>query len=348
MGVARVKQNVFVESSVGVIASFGDQLGRAGSWMTGADFTFQTSHFRGDKNFSASVWGLTNRRADLEGDKNAYGFGVEYPNDLWELQLNSARLGDGFDPSLGFVPRNGVHVWNGRIGFRPRPEGWQRVRQLFHEVNLSLLNDLDSRWESYEWQAKPFDWLFESGERLRFNVRREGDRPLESFDVFESADHTVEVEPGSYEWTQYSVEGSLADKRRVAGEVKWQSGTFYDGHLDSIEAALVLNQAFLRLELGVERNAGSLPAGDFTQNLFSGRVELKFSPDLQLSSFVQYDNESESLGSNTRLRWTFHPLGDLFVVYNHNLQRSLSERLSRMWNFESNALIVKMQYAWRP
>jgi hypothetical protein len=54
------------------------------------------------------------------------------------------------------------------------------------------------------------------------------------------------------------------------------------------------------------------------------------------------------MGSNTRMRWTFSPAGDLFLVYNHNLQRSLADRETRRWNYESNALIVKVQYAWRP
>ena len=62
---------------------------------------------------------------------------------------------------------------------------------------------------------------------------------------------------------------------------------------------MALKQSLFRLEFGAERNAGALPEGDFTQNLYSTRLELKFSPDLQLSSFVQYDNESESVGSNT-------------------------------------------------
>jgi hypothetical protein len=43
------------------------------------------------------------------------------------------------------------------------------------------------------------------------------------------------------------------------------------------------------------------------------------------------------------LRWTFHPLGDAFVVYNHNLDRSLDDR----WLFNSNQLLVKIQYAFR-
>jgi hypothetical protein len=31
-------------------------------------------------------------------------------------------------------------------------------------------------------------------------------------------------------------------------------------------------------------------------------------------------HEVGALGTNTRLRWTFHPRGDLFVIYNHNVR----------------------------
>jgi hypothetical protein len=78
------------------------------------------------------------------------------------------------------------------------------------------------------------------------------------------------------------------------------------------------------------------------------------SPDLQLNSYVQYDNGSESFGTNTRLRWTFSPLGELFVVYNHNVAHELfsgtppgSAIDRRRWTFASNELLVKLQYAFR-
>jgi hypothetical protein len=48
------------------------------------------------------------------------------------------------------------------------------------------------------------------------------------------------------------------------------------------------------------------------------------------------------VGLNTRLRWTFKPSGDLFIVYNHNVQSQLDR-----WRLESNQLLVKLQYAWR-
>ncbi|HEU4786400.1 MAG TPA: DUF5916 domain-containing protein, partial [Gemmatimonadaceae bacterium] len=64
MGVIRLRQNVLEESSIGVIATAGDPLGRAGGWLAGPDFTYHTSHFRGDKNFLVGVWGLGAGHAD--------------------------------------------------------------------------------------------------------------------------------------------------------------------------------------------------------------------------------------------------------------------------------------------
>jgi hypothetical protein len=66
------------------------------------------------------------------------------------------------------------------------------------------------------------------------------------------------------------------------------------------------------------------------------------SSDLSIASYVQYDTDSDSVGVNTRLRWTVRPEADLFVVYNHNVQSVLNR-----WQQESNQLIVKLQYAWR-
>ncbi len=59
-------------------------------------------------------------------------------------------------------------------------------------------------------------------------------------------------------------------------------------------------------------------------------------------NFVQYDNESRSFGTNTRLRWTFDPFGELFVVYNHNVT-DFGDR----WGRDSNQLLVKAQHAVR-
>jgi uncharacterized protein DUF5916 len=345
MGVVRVKQNVLEESSVGVIGTVGDPLGQSGSWLAGADFTYRTSRFLGDKRLLVGVWGLRNNRDGLTGDKDAYGFKVAYPADLFDFALTSVTIGDAMQPSLGFAPRTDVRVWDVKVAYDPRPS-WGLVRQMYHEGALRLFTDLSGEWETYEGAIKPFDWLLESGDRLGFEIQPQGDRPPDDFTIFETEADTVTIPAGSYSWTRYAVTGTLAEKRKVSGELTYAFGRFYDGHLQTIEGILALKPSPLfAVELGTERNRGDLPGGVFTQSLYSGRLEVKPSADFQVSSFLQYDNESRSFGTNTRLRWTFNALGDLFVVYNHNLVRSLGTR--ERFGFESNQVLVKLVYALR-
>ena len=82
----------------------------------------------------------------------------------------------------------------------------------------------------------------------------------------------------------------------------------------------------------------------FTEDLWGIRLLLNFSPDLQLSSFTQYDTESREFGSNNRLRWTFDPLGEIFIVYNYI---AIRKRELNRWEFVSQELPIKIQYTWR-
>ncbi len=338
MGVLRVKQNVLDESSVGMLVTFGDPLGRTGSWLAGVDMTYQTSEFRGDKNLLVGAWGLRNGRDDLEGDKYAYGGKIDFPNDLWDASLSYLHIGDAFDPSLGFVPRRG-NILEAGAEFRPRPGG-ELIRQLKFGADSFVVTDQEQRWESYLVTGKPFDALFESGDSVEFIAETQGERLIEPFEVEED----VVLEPGTYEWWRYNLVGALAEKRKLSGELGYSFGGFYEGNLKTLGAKLVLKpSAMFIAELGAELNDVDLPEGTFSQDIYSARVQVNVTSDLQISSLLQYDNQSRSFGTNTRLRWTFHPLGDLFVVYNHNLQRSITDR----FQFDSNQLLVKFQYALR-
>ncbi len=339
MGAVRVQQNVLAESSVGLIGTFGDPEGTPNSFLVGADFTYQTSQLWGDKNFLAGVWGMYTNRDGLTGDRSSFGGKIDYPNDLLDIAVTYKRIGDGFDPSLGFVPRRGIHSGsaNGTLNIRP---GWSWLREMRYQLFTSLVTDLDGKWESYRIFTAPIHWQLESGEAVEFNVVPQGERLVEPFEIADS----VVIQPSSYHFWRYRLEGSIASKRKINGRFSWWFGSFYDGHLDQVDVSVNINPApIATIELNFERNMGRLEGGDFVQQLWGARIRLNFSPDLELSSFLQYDNESRQFGTNTRLRWTFKPLGDLFVVYNHNME----DRLDRNWRLYSNQLIIKVQYAFR-
>jgi hypothetical protein len=359
MGVFRLSQNILEESSIGVMATAGDQLGLNDSWMAGADFTYRTSNFPGEKNFRIGLWGLANDREDLKGEKGAYGIRVAYPNDLWDANVTTIRLGDGFDPSLAFVPRNNTHLWDGAVEFNPRPS-WKLVRQMFLELSGTLFNKLDNEtWESYEVAVKPIDALFESGEQFEAAFEPAGDRPPEPFEVASD----VDIAPGSYEWERYVFGLKTARKRRLSANLVFETGTYYNGNLDTYEGSITFRpSAFFALELNGERNEGDVLAlpddfeetgdmqlvpKDFVEELYGIRFQLNFTPDIQLSSLTQYDTQSKELGTNNRLRWTFNTFGDIWVVYNHNMVRVIDNSGDEVWEFVSNELPVKVQYVWR-
>ena len=338
MTVARVRRNIWRESSVGVIATVGDPLGRLGAWTAGTDFTFQTSHFRGNKNVRVGAWGLWMGRQGASTDKSAGGLRLEYPNDLWNLSAHVIRIGEGFDPSLGFVPRAGVYNYRFAVQNRPQPEKGP-IRAMEHEAQNTVITDLDGKWESYRVQLIPLHWRFTSGDQAEINIVPVGERLPEVFEVSDG----VNIPPGPYHWRRYRAEIATAVKRKYSAQLTYWFGGFYTGTLDQIQLSGTWHPSPLfTVELSAERDIGDLKEGYFTATVVGTRGRMNISPDLQIASYVQYDTDSRSVGTNTRLRWTFHPLGDLFIIYNHNI-REIEDR----WQLDSNQLLVKLQYAFR-
>lgn len=338
MGVVRIKQNILKESSIGVIGTFGDPQNRDNSFTSGLDFTYQTTRFKGNKNFLVGVSGMYANRMDLSGDQSALTFKVDYPNDIWDLSLTYLRIGESFDPSLGFVPRKGIHSW--RVGgtYAPRPS-WEWLRQMRNQLFLFYITDLDGNWESYRVFTAPINWRLESGDRIEINYMPRGEKLIEPFDIAEN----VTIPEGSYHFARYRLEAELAAKRKLNGQLTWWFGSFYDGTLHELEATLNLNpSSVFNFEFIGTHNIGRLPFGNFEQTLVGFRVRYNASADLQLNSFIQYDTESQSLGINARIHWIFHPQGDLFLVLNHNTFDG-PER----WELVSQQILLKARYNFR-
>ena len=80
----------------------------------------------------------------------------------------------------------------------------------------------------------------------------------------------------------------------------------------------------VRPALGINLSSGYTHAqvvaenSGFNTNLFQIDLGLDFTPDISLSSNIQFDDISDILGTNTRFRWIITPGTDIFFVYNHN------------------------------
>jgi hypothetical protein len=340
LGVARVRQDVFEESNVGMIATVGDPTGRGPAWTGGADFTYQTSRFLGDRNFLAGIWGLATGGERVDGgSRSAFGAKLDYPNDEVDLAFYYKRIGEDFDPALGFVPRPGVQIVTANMTYSPHPEACPWLREMDFEVKGDVIMDLEGCWESYEVQTTFLDFEFESGDLVYVFITPEGEFLEEPFEI---ADGVV-VPAGEYHWTRTWVGASTSSRRPVSGGVGFGSGGFYDGTLTSAEADLVVRlEPYLKVSCSAERKVGRLEAGDFRAELYAARARLLFSTDLYVNSFVQYDTESRLLGSNTRLHWAPSSITDLFLVFNYT-----AGRVAGMWEEQAWEVLLKFQYTFR-
>ena len=338
MGVFRVKRNILKESSIGFIGTLGDPESRGNAWTSGLDFTYQSTRFNGDKNFLVGLSGMYANRADLSGDQSALAFKVDYPNDIWDVAFTYLRIGDSFDPALGFVPRKGINSYRAGMTYAPRPE-WKWLRQMRNQLFITYVTGISEAWQSYRVFTAPINWRLESGDRVEINFMPQGENLTEPFNISEG----VTIPAGPYHFLRYRLEAELAAKRQFNGQFTWWFGTFYEGYLDEFEASINWNPtSILTFEMVGNHNIGRLPFGDFEQTLIGFRVRFNASPDLQLNSFIQYDTDSKTLGVNARIHWIYHPQGDLFLVFNHNTFNGFDR-----WDLINQQFLVKARYNFR-
>ena len=348
MGVVRVKQNILGESSVGFIGTAGDPTGATGSWLAGTDVMLQSSHVLGDHNAQLGLWGLTTDARGLTGSKTAAGVSLFYPNDTWNNFLGYRRVGDGFQPALGFVPRPAVQQVNLALNYLPRATDPWLSRWLYQsvfELIGVLVLDLNGRWESVFARITPLNLVFQSGDRIAIAAHPEAERLDAPFGI--APGDTIHV--GKYTFLRYRMDYIRAAKRRVSWAFTYYGGGFYNGRISQYIGTMVLKPSPLFIvELSGERDQGRVAPQTvqvpFVLERYGIRLRVDPSPDLEFNSFTQYDNSSRQLGTDIRIRWSFRPNGDFFLTYTHNIDVPFG---SAPWVFDSNRLSMKVQYAFR-
>ena len=103
-------------------------------------------------------------------------------------------------------------------------------------------------------------------------------------------------------------------------------GEFFNGQQYSASGLVGYRfQPWAQLSLGVNYDGIQLPephsSADFW--LITSRINITFSKSLFWSTILQYSNQRDNLGINSRLQWRYAPLSDLYIVYNDNYRTSL-------------------------
>jgi Domain of unknown function (DUF5916) len=333
---------------VGTILTHGDPEARRDNTFVGIDAVWRTSKFRGNKNLQFGAWTATTQSDVGPGSKIGWGLSADYPNDLLDCAASVNQYGEALDPLLGFLPHPGTRRTDVFCAYQPRPSKtgpFRWIRQEFFENEYLRYTDPKGVLESWEYFMAPINVRLESGDRFEFNWNPHGEILSAPFEIAPG----VFIRPGSYEFTRYRLEGQTSGHRPLQfGTTTW-FGSFYDGHLTQWQNYLKWTspRGRVQLEADTENDFGRLPEGNFVQRLWQLQGAYAWTPNLVLTSFVQYDTESQNIGTNTRLRWTIKPGNDLFIVWNRGWQRQILSPHDVSIVPDSDIVAVKLRWTFR-
>jgi hypothetical protein len=160
-----------------------------------------------------------------------------------------------------------------------------------------------------------------------------------------SGDTPITIPVGDYSFDDVGIEFNSESSRKLSGSLTYRTGDFYNGKKDSVDAQMTWTPtAHWRLFWSYTYNDIDLPEGDFDLRLARVGLDFIFSNTLSWVNLIQYDNDSEVVGINSRLHWIPQAGREAFIVLNHNLQD-----LDRDNQFHSTRaeLNIKVSYTFR-
>lgn len=257
----------------------------------------------------------------------------------WRIYAEHTDLGDNFNPEVGFVPRVGIRRSKLHFEYNPRPGKWG-IRMMEPMANVTYYTDQTGRLVSRQFHYMVGTRL-ESGAYINVMYNRFFERLHEPFRVAQD----VTINPGSYRFGEWTFSFSSDPSRRISYELRYSPQTFYDGDRTDMSASAdvrVTDQ--IAAGASFSRNDVSLPAGEFTADLASLRLDMAFTPEISLRTLTQYNSSTEQWSSSARFRWIYRPGSDLYVVYDEMRRNQAIPDSPFTEEFRDHQLIVKMTY----
>ena len=332
--VGRVSANILEESSVGMIVTSGNPRSNIDNSLAGADFRYRNRRLLPGRTTEGALYFQRSDSENVDVDQSNWGaqFGVS-ASEGFTGRVEYEIMQPNFNPALGFLNRRDYE--RGRLwgSYRYRPQGHPWIRSIATFISLQHYDTYSTgelETASYWW--RPIHIENHRGDQYSLSVMDSQEVLAEPFTV---ARGTV-IPAGEYEETGYELEAEWARERVLAPSIAFGKRGYYGGDQASITGSIdwrPSNRWYARVSY--EYNDVELPHSHFVTRLIQVRANLAFNVKWSWVNLIQYDNLSESVGINSRLRWNPRAGEDLYVVWNHDFDAlaAFSDMHSRQSEF---------------
>lgn len=330
----RVSRNFGERSTIGMIFTQRTESGNTNR-VFGLDL-----HLRPTRQLAIDAYGVgtDSTKEDAERDWSA-GLVTTWNGSVWHAQAGWVRIGEDFDPEMGFLLRRGVDRYSARVTSEP----WLRTRSILNlhfELDAQLYTGLDGNVQTEEYRLDLFGVRTKSAAEAKVFVSQTFDALSSPFAIAPG----ISIPVGDYRFSAAGLSFLTHSSRPVSIEGQLLAGEFYDGHRQSGNVLLRFRPSrFLRSETTFEINNVKLGAGDFTAKVFRERLAVALNPKLLANLFLQYNDLAEIASMNLRFSWNYRPGSDIFLVYNQTWDAPSLSSLTR----KDRQLMLKVTYLFQ-
>ena len=336
--VARIKLDVLRRSSVGaIVTNRSPTMGGIGANRAlGADaslafFTALNVH---------GFYALTQTPGATEG-RSSYRGMFEYDGDRYGLVGEHVTVGSHFSPEIGYVQRTDFGRTSLQARFSPRLRDSTVVRKLTWQGDVGYITDASRTTVQNRAATGTFQVAFQNSDEFGMTYKHEYELLPRDFAIASG----VIVPVGGYVDDTARVFYVLGQQRKISGRLSATAGSFYGGtRRGTSYTGRFAPMPMFAVEPGISLNWVDLPFGRFHVTQLTSRVSVAPSPQLLVSSLIQFNASARSLSSSVRLHWEYRSGSDLYVVYSDGrdtatpgfpelVNRSLAVKVTRLVRF---------------
>ncbi|MGD8320689.1 MAG: DUF5916 domain-containing protein [Gemmatimonadota bacterium] len=331
--VARLRRNVAGDSDVGAILVNRQATDGSGGYNRsyGVDANV---HLLGNLIVNSYLAG-TDDSARGAGDAWAGRFSAAWRDRLWDASAFVKRVGQRFDPGVGFVRRTGIREGYATVGVHPVPP-MRAVQEVNPYAEVTYVTDPGGLLLTRNATAG-FGVSFQDGGSFNVSYADRFERLDEEFRIRAGA----VVPVGDYAFSEKTVSYQSNAGRAFSGSVSYTQGGYFNGDRRSVGlGALWRVNPHLAFDLFADRNEITLPDTAFSADVYGGRINWALSTRFFTTAFVQYNAQTDEVFTNVRLNFIHAPLSDLFLVYTERRSAGSGAIVDRLLSFKVTKLMA--------
>ncbi|MBU6366310.1 MAG: carbohydrate binding family 9 domain-containing protein, partial [Gemmatimonadetes bacterium] len=265
--------------------------------------------------WTSDLWLARTTSRNADGDETAFNARVEYKTNVWNHSLRVARIGDDFNPEVGFMSRPAGYR-TAELSFMRlvrKPE-WAWFRQWNPHLSYRNFWNLNDGFLQTGYLHLDFTEI-ELANSTRFgpeyNISQEGlQKPFE-------ISPGVVIPAGSYQWGSMGFDFTTDPSENAWVTGRLDVGPFWTGRRTGGNATFTVRRgATFSGSFLLDQNRVVLPQGSFTRTLQAVRLNYFFTPRIFVQTLTQYNNQQRIFSANVRFGWLNTAGTGLFLVFN--------------------------------